>query len=192
VSRKLLRQCLIVAGIVCGVAAVPAAGLLAYVGLYFWIPAYSAVAYFEKDGFNLRLDFFRTTDDMRDSGRYLSVIAGGGYHTVMLPGWGWARRPRTSVYRIDAEHIAVLSPLGYDYRITLYPFALAPVVSDSGAQWQYLGAFDFIFPGGGRPQLQFFDAHLAECIPTAGDPGSWATLPRAQARQESCPTPEQE
>jgi hypothetical protein len=190
VSRKFLRQCLLVAGIICGVGALPAALVVAYVGYYFWMPAYSAVAYFDRYGFNVRLDFYLTDDEAHDSGRYLSVIAGSAYHTFIVPGWGWTRRPRTSVYRIDEGHIAVLSPFGYDYRITLSPYALAPVVSDNGAQWQYLGAFDFIFPPGSRPRLEFFDAHLAECIPMAGEPGSWAALPRAQARQASCPTPE--
>jgi hypothetical protein len=192
VSRKFLRQCLLVAGIVCGLGALPTALIFTYVGFYYWMPSYSAVAYFDRYGFNVRLDFYQTDDEMRDSGRYLSVIAGSAYHTVMLPGWGWARRARTSVYRIDEGHIAVLSPLGYDYRVTLYPFAFVPVVSDDGAQWQYLGAFDFLFPPDGRPRLQFFDAHLPECIPMSGDPGSWAALPRAQARQANCPTPESE
>jgi len=184
-----LRQCLLVAGIIGSVGVVPATLLLAYVGFYVWLPWYSAVAYFAPYGFNLRLDFYQSAEDRGDSGRYLSVITDKAFHTFMLSGWGWARRARTSVYRIDDERIAVLSPFGYDYRITLYPFAYAPVASDDGAQWQYLGAFDFTFPTGSRPRLQFFDSQLAECIPMVGDPSQWTALPRAPARRAGCPSP---
>ena len=136
-----------------GVAALPAIAISSYVGYYMLVPRYSAVADFEKLGFNLRLDFYLTDDELRDSGRYLSVINGGSYHTVMLGGWDWAHKARTSVYRIDEQHLAVSSALGYDYQITLQPFGFAPVVSDRGEQWQYLGAFDFAFPPGRQPRL---------------------------------------
>jgi len=108
----------------------------------------------------------------------------------MIAGWDWSQRARTSVYRIDDDHIAVLSALGHDYKITMKPFDVAPVVSDLGEQWQYLGAFDFTYPPGGRRRLEFFDRHLAECIPMGGnDPATWTGEPRPQARQASCPAP---
>ena len=173
-----------------GVAVVPAMAISAYVAFYMLVPRYSAVADFDDYKFNLRLDFFLTNDEARDSGRYFSVINDGGYHTVMIPGWDWAHKARTNVYRIDANHIAVLSALGYDYKITLKPFDTARTVSDPGEQWQYLGAFDFTFPPGQRPRLDFFDAQLAECIPMATtDPTDWADTPRSPARHPTCPTP---
>jgi hypothetical protein len=189
VSRGFLGRCLRVGAIMAGVAIVPALLVSAYVGYRLMVPRYSAVVDFEKLGFNLRLDLYLTADEARDSGRYLSVIDGGSYHTKMIPGWDWAHRARTSVYRIDDNHIAVLSALGYDYQITLQPFGFAPVVSDRGEQWQYLGAFDFTFPPGERPRLQFFDAQLAECIPMGpNDRSDWTGKPRPQARHASCPT----
>ena len=190
-SKRLLGRCLLIVSIMCGVASVPAAVILAYVGYYMLVPRYSAVVDFERLGFNLRLDFFLTTDEASDSGRYLSVISGGSYHTMMIHGWDWSHRARTSIYRIDANHIAVSSALGHDYKITLTPFAGAPVVSDPGDQWQYLGAFDFAFQSGGPPRLQFFDSRLAECIPMGNsDPATWVEKPRPQARQASCPAPQ--
>jgi len=190
VSRRFLGRCLIIGAIIVGVAAVPALIALAYVGYYLMVPRYSAVAEFEKLGFNLRLDLFLTEDELRDSGRYLTVINGGSYHMAMLAGWDWAHKARTNVYRIDEGHIAVASALGYDYRITLQPFTVTPVTPDSGDGWQYLGAFDFIFPAGRRPRLRFFDSTLAECIPMGNDdPSRWAGKPRAAARRATCPTP---
>jgi hypothetical protein len=190
VSRTFLRQCLLVGAIICGIAVAPATLLLAFVAYHVWLPRYSAVADFEEYGFNLRLDLYQTADEMRDSGRYLSVITDSAYHTFMLAGWDWARKARTSLYRIDDGHIAVLSALGYDYQIAVHPFAVAPMVSDIGARWQYLGAFDFAFPPGERPRLQFFDRQLVECIPMVDDPSRWTAMPRAQARHASCPTPQ--
>lgn len=190
-SRKFLGRCLIVGAIMAGVAVVPALCVSAYVGYYMLVPRYSAVAEFEKLGFNLRLDLFLSDDEQRDSGRYLTVINGGSYHMAMLAGWDWAHKARTSIYLIDSGHIAVASPLGYDYRITLRPFAIAPAGSDSSEGWLYLGAFDFAFPPAGRARLQFFDSTLAECIPMGtDDPSRWAGKPRAQARRATCPTPE--
>lgn len=189
VPPSLFGRCLLVVAIMCGVAAVPAAVISLYVGYYMLVPRYSAVADFEKLGFNLRLDLYLTDDEARDSGRYLSVINGGSYHTMMIAGWDWSHKARTSIYRIDANQIAVLSALGYDYKISLKPFATAPVVSDPGEQWQYLGAFDFAFPPGGRPRLEFFDQQLAECIPMGlTEPGTWSAKPRAAVRQASCPS----
>jgi hypothetical protein len=190
VSKRLLRQCVIVAAIMGGVAVIPAAIISLYVGYYMLVPRYSAVVEFDKFGFNLRLDLFLSDDEGRDSGRYLSVINGGSYHTVMIPGWDWSHHARTSIYRIDDNHLAVLSALGYDGKITLKPFGIGPVVSDRGDGWQYLGAFDFLFPPNGRPRLQFFDSRLAECIPMGmAEPSSWADKPRAAARHANCPSP---
>jgi hypothetical protein len=189
VSKKFLGRCLLVVTIMCGVAVVPAAALLAYVGFYMLVPRYSAVEDFDKLGFNLRLDLYLTDDEARDSGRYLSVINGGSYHTSMISGWDWSHRARTSIYSIDANHVAVLSALGYDYKVTLKPFDFSPIVSDTGEQWQYLGAFDFIFPPGRSPRLVFSD-QVAECIPMGTiDPGKWVEKPRTQARRVSCPPP---
>jgi hypothetical protein len=190
VSRGLLGRFLLVVAIMCGVAVLPALVISAYVGYYMLVPRYSAGVDFDQYGFNVRLDLYLTDDEARDSGRYLSVIDGGSYHTVMLPGWDWSHRARTSLYRIDDNHIAVLSPLGTDDEITLKPFAVQPAVSDSSQQWQYLGAFDFTFPPGARPRLEFFDQqHLAECIPMTTDKAAWAVEPRASARSERCPNP---
>jgi hypothetical protein len=173
-----------------GVAVVPAAAISLYVGYYMLVPRYSSVASFDKLGFNLRLDLYLTNDEARDSGRYLSVINGGAYHSVMIRGWDWSHRARTSVYSIDTNRIAVLSALGHDYEITLKPFEAKPVVSDRGDQWQYLGAFDFAFPPHGAPRLGFFDQQVAECIPMGTiAPGKWEDEPRLQARQASCPAP---
>jgi hypothetical protein len=189
-SRTLLRRCLPVGAIIVGTALVPGLLLAGRTAYYFWVPRYSAVGYFDDFGFNLRLDLFLTQDDARDSGRYVSVIAGLAYNTFNIPGPGWSRRARTSIYRIDDRRIAVLSPLGHDYEVTLKPFAFAPVVSDAGDKWQYLGAFDFAFPPGERPHLYYFDSQLlAECIPMGTDrPDEWTDLPRAPARRTSCPT----
>jgi hypothetical protein len=191
VSKRLFRQGLVVAAIMAGVAVIPAAIISLYVGYYMLVPRYSAVVDFDKFGFNLRLDLYLTTDEARDSGRYLSVINGGSYHTVMIPGWDWSHRARTSIYHIDDNHLAVLSARGYDGEITLKPFNLAPVAGDRGDGWQYLGGFDFVFPRGGRARLEFIDAaQLAECIPMGTiDPATWADMPRAAARRETCPTP---
>ena len=175
-----------------GVAAVPAIVLLCYVGYTLWVPRYSAVAYFEDSlGFNLRLDFYLTEDDSRQSGRYLSVMTSSAYHTVNIPGWDWAHWARANIYRVDDNHLAVLSALGNDYRITVKPFDFGPIISDNGEQWQYLGAFDFAFAPGERPWLQFFDGQLSECIPMATtDAANWAGRPRAPARRASCPHPQ--
>jgi hypothetical protein len=190
VSKSLLGRCLLAVAILGGISLLPAALISAYVGYYMLAPRYAAVAYFGDLGFNLRLEFYLTDDEARDSGRYLSVISGGSYETRMLGGWDWAHRARTSIYLIDAAHIAVLSPLGYAYEITLKPVAFVPLVSDRSEQWHYLGAFDFVFPPGQKPRLQFLDARLPECVPMGGaDPGSWRDQPRAQARRASCPTP---
>jgi hypothetical protein len=191
VPKSLLGRCLLVIAIMCGVAVVPALVVSAYVGYYMLVPRYSAVADFDTLGFNLRLDLFLSDDEARDSGRYLSIINGGSYHTVMIPGWDWSHRARTSVYSIDANHIAVLSALGYDEEITLRPFGVAPIASDNGEHWEYLGAFDFTFPHDARPRLQFFDAQqLAECIPMGAnsDPSNWAGKARPEARRATCPT----
>jgi len=189
VSKGLLVRCLQIGAIAVGVSLVPAISILAYVGYYGLVPRYSAVAYFETFGFNLRLDLF-LTDETKNSGRYLTVIDPSAYHQFLIDGSDWQHRARTSVYRIDANHIAVLSALGHDYTVTLNPFSAAPVGSDTGAQWQYLGAFDFAFPPNAKPRLQFVDAHSAECIPMGQlDPTSWVTMPRPQARQVSCPSP---
>jgi hypothetical protein len=193
VSKNLLRRCLVIGAIMAGIAAVPALLILCYVGYYLWVPRYSAVAYFEDHGFNLRLDFYVTDVGARASGRYLSVIAGTGNHTFNIPDWDWSHKARTSVYRIDDNHIAVLSAMGNDYKVTLKPFEFAPVVSDSGEGWQYLGAFDFAFAPGRRPHLEFFDPQLAECIPMGTDqPGRWADEARPQARHAACPTVRQQ
>jgi hypothetical protein len=191
VPKTFFARSVVVVAIMCGVAVVPAAVILLYVGYYMLVPRYSAVVDFDKLGFNLRLDFYLSDAEERDSGRYLSVINGGSYHTVMIPGWNWSRHARTSVYWIDANHLAVLSALGYDDKITLKPFDFSPIVSDPGGQWQYLGAFDFNFPPGKRPRLEFVPAaQLAECIPMGtDDPSKWADKPRAAARRVSCPTP---
>jgi hypothetical protein len=189
-SKRFLGRSLLVLAIMTGIAAVPAVAMSLYVGYYLMVPRYSSVAEFEKYGFNLRLDLFLSNDEARDSGRYLSVISGSSYETQMMEGWDWAHRARTSVYRIDANHLAVASAFGHDYKITLKPFDFAPVVSDTGEGWQYLGAFDFAFSPKGKPRLIFFDPHIAECIPMgAVDPSRWAGKPRAQARQASCPSP---
>jgi len=174
-----------------GVAAVPAIGALCYVGYYLWVPRYSAVATFEDTlDINLRLDFYLTEPDARESGRYLSVINSMASDTFNIPGWDWARKARTSIYRIDANHLAVLSAMGNDFMVTIKPFAFAPVISDNGEQWRYLGAFDFAFAPGERPRLEFFDGQLAECIPMATtDATGWAGKPRAHARQATCPSP---
>jgi len=190
VPKAFLGRCLLVVAIMCGVAVVPALLMSLYAGYYMLVPRYSAVVDFDKYGFNVRLDFFLSDDEARDSGRYLSVIDGGSYHTVMIPGWDWVHKARTSLYRIDDNRIAVLSALGHDREITLKPFAVGPVVSDSGERWQYLGAFDFAFPSGERPRLAFFGPELAECIPMGTkDAAAWAGEPRAQARRPTCPTP---
>jgi hypothetical protein len=176
-----------------GVSVIPALLISGYVAYYMMVPRYSAVAEFEQYGFNLRLDFFLTSDEARDSGRYLNVINGGAYHTVMLPGWDWAHRARTGIYRIDDNHLAVLSAFGSDHEVTLKPFDFTPVVSGSGEGWQYLGAFDFAFPARERPRLMFFDPRVAECIPMGTiDPASWADKPRSAARHASCPSPRPE
>jgi hypothetical protein len=190
VTKGLFRRCLLIGAAMVGVAVVPALAIVCYVGYFVWVPRYSAVAYFyDTRGFNLRLDLYRTDDDVSRSGRYLSVITASTYHTFNIPGRAWSRDARASVYRIDDNHIAVLSALGNDYKITLTPFAAGPVVADTGEGWQYLGAFEFAFPPGLRPFLQFFDApQVAECIPMGTDQSDWAGMARAQARHPTCPT----
>jgi len=191
VSKSFLGRCLLIVAIVCGVAMVPALGISAYVGYYIFVPRYSAVGEFDRYAFNLRLDLFLSDDEAGDSGRYFSVINGSAYHTAMIPGWDWAHKARTSVYRVDDNRIAVLSAFGIDRMVTLRPFAVAPVVSDRGDRWQYLGAFDFAFDRKGRPRLLFFDAgQLPECIPMGNDePSRWGDKPRSRARRATCPTP---
>ena len=73
-----------------GIALVPAIAVSIYVGYYMLVPRYSAVAEFEKYGFNLRLDLFLTDDEARDSGRYLNVITSKAYERYMVPGWDWS------------------------------------------------------------------------------------------------------
>jgi hypothetical protein len=192
-SKRFLGRSLLVLAIMAGIAVVPALAVSLYVGYYLMVPRYSSVAEFDQYGFNLRLDLFLSNNEARDSGRYLSVIYGSSYETEMIEGWDWAHRARTSVYRIDGSRLAVSSAFGYDYKITLKPFDIAPIVSDSGEGWQYLGAFDFAFPPKGRPRLMFFDPQVAECIPMGTvDPNRWAEKPRPQARQASCPSPSPE
>ena len=189
-SKRLLGRCLLVIAVMAGISIIPALVVSAYVGYYMLVPRYSAVADFDAYGFNARLDLYLTDDEARDSGRYLSVINGGSYHTAMLQGWDWAHRARTSLYRIDDNHLAILSAFGSDYMITLKPFSLAPIVSDSAEGWQYLGAFDFTFPPKRRPRLMFFDQNVAECIPMGTiDPAKWAGKPRWAARHANCPSP---
>lgn len=192
-SKRFFGRSLLVLAVMAGIAVVPAAAMSLYVGYYLMVPRYSSVGEFEQYGFNLRLDLFLSNDEARDSGRYLSVINGSSYETQMLAGWDWAHRARTNVYRIDANHLAVASAFGYDYKIRLKPFDFAPVVSDTGEGWQYLGAFDFAFPPKGKPRLMFFDPQVAECIPMGTvEPGRWTGKPRPQARQASCPSPSPE
>jgi len=190
VSKGKFAQSLRIGAILVGVSLLPSAVLLGYTGYYVMVPRYSSVAEFDRLGFNLRLDLYLTDDEALDSGRHLTVISGDSYHSVMLQGWDWAHRARTSLYRIDDNRIAALSALGFDYLITLKPFSYMPVVSDFGAGWQYLGAFDFTFRPGAKARLQFLDDRSPECIPMGkSDPASWTSKPRPQARQASCPTP---
>ena len=192
-SRTFLGRCLLVIAIMCGVAVVPALMVSAYVGYYMLVPRYSSVIDFDRFNFNLRLDLYLTDDEARDSGRYLSVIAGGTYRTQMLSGWDWSHKARTSVYRLGDNDIAVLSALGYDYKISLKSVKFEPLGSDLGEQWQYLGAFDFIYPPGARRRLQFFGPQLAECIPMGtDDPSTWRDRARAAARRASCPAPDRD
>jgi len=189
VTKGSFSQGLRIGAILVAISLLPSAVLLAYTGYYMLVPRYSSVAEFERFGFNLRLDFFRANEEVLDTGRYLTVISGSSYRSFMLEGWDWARRARTSLYRIDNNHFAVLSPRGYDYILTVKPLGFTPVVSDSGAQWQYLGAFDFAFLNG-KARLLFFDPKVAECIPMGkSDPATWTSKPRPQVRHESCPSP---
>jgi hypothetical protein len=191
VAKPFLTRSLQVLAIMFGVAVLPAIGLSLYTGYYMMVPRYSAVVEFDKLGFNLRVDLFLTDDELRDSGRYLNVINGGSYHSFGLGGWDWAHRARTSIYRIDDNHLGVLSAFGYDYVVTLKPFATAPVaLGESGEGWQYLGAFEFAFPAKGKPRLEFFPPEdLAECVPMGmHEPGPWPGRPRAAVRQATCPT----
>ena len=190
VSNRLVGRCLLVVAIICGVAAVPAAAVSLYTAWFMMVPRYSSVEDFDKYGFNVRLDFFLSEDEQRDSGRYLSVIHSGGYYTAMIPGWDWAHRARTSLYRVDDNHLAVLSAEGHDEEITLKPFSMAPLSSGSGAGWEYLGAWEFVFPPHTGARLEFFEPRqLAECIPMGTvDPAIWAARPRPQARRRTCPT----
>lgn len=189
-SKGLLGRCLLAVAILGGIGLLPAAVISAYVGYYMLVPRYTSVAYFEDLGFNLRLDFYLTDDEARDTGRYLSVISDGSYITQMLAGWDWSHRARTSVYLIDPAHVAVLSALGNDYEISLKPVGFVPLTAAGAEQWRYLGAFDFTFPPGARPRLEFFDAQaLPECIPMGlVPPSEWGTKPRAAARHPNCPT----
>lgn len=189
-SNRLFNRCLLVVAIIFGVAAVPAAAVSLYTAWFMMVPRYSAVEDFDQYGFNVRLDFFLSDNEERDSGRYFSVIHGGGYWTAMIPGWDWAHRARTSLYRIDDNHLAVLSAQGHDEEVTLKPFRMTPLTSGSGEGWEYLGAFEFIFPRHSRARLEFFEPQqLAECVPMGNDdPAGWATKPRPQARRAACPT----
>jgi hypothetical protein len=190
VSKRLVSRCLLIAAIILGVAAVPAAAVSLYTAWFMMVPRYSAVQDFNKYGFNVRLDLFLSDDEAHDSGRYFNVIYDGGYYTAMIPGWDWAHRARTSLYRIDENHLAVLSAEGHDEVVTLNPFAMTPIKTGGGAGWEYLGAFEFLFPPHTRPRLEFFDPRqLAECIPMGTiDPATWAAKPRPQARRATCPT----
>jgi hypothetical protein len=189
VSKGSLAQSLRIGAILVAISLLPATFLVAYTGYYVMVPRYSSVAAFDRFGFNVRLDLYLTDAEALDSGRYLTLIGGVSYQSFMLQGWDWQHRARTSLYRIDDNHIAALSALGYDYAITIKPFSFAPVVSDSGAEWQYLGAFDFGFPNG-KAKLLFFDPQVAECIPMGkSDPAAWTAKPRPQARREQCLTP---
>jgi len=190
VSKRLVGRCLLIAAIIFGVAAVPAAAVSLYTAWFMMVPRYSAVQDFDKYGFNVRLDLFLSDDEARDSGRYFNVIHGGGYYTAMIPGWDWAHRARTSLYRIDDNHLAVLSAQGHDEEVTLNPFVMTPIKSASGEGWEYLGAFEFLFPPRTKPRLEFFEPQqLAECIPMGTvDPASWAAKPRPQVRRATCPT----
>jgi hypothetical protein len=189
VTKGSFSRGLRIGAILVAISLLPSAILLAYTGYYTLVPRYSSVAEFERFGVNLRLDFFRANEEVLDTGRYLTVIRGGSFRSFMLQGWDWTHRARTSLYRIDDNHFAVLSPLGYDYVLTVKPPSFTPVVSDSGAQWQYLGAFDFAFPNG-KARLLFFDSPVAECIPMGkSDPATWTNKPRPQVRRESCPSP---
>jgi hypothetical protein len=190
VSKRLVGRSLLVAAIICGVAAVPAAAVSLYTAWFMMVPRYSAVRDFDKYGFNVRLDFYLSDDEARDSGRYFSVIHSHGYYTAMIPGWDWAHRARTSLYRVDDNHLAVLSAEGHDEEITLNPFAMTPIKTGSGEGWEYLGAFEFVFPPHAKPQLEFFEPQqLAECAPMGNvDRASWAAKPRPQARHATCPT----
>ncbi|HUI34950.1 MAG TPA: hypothetical protein VLX67_05470 [Stellaceae bacterium] len=190
VLKGRLAQGLLIGAILVAVSLLPSTALVVYTAYYLLVPRYASVAEFDRLGFNLRLEFYRPNEEVLDSGRYLTVINGGSYRRFMLEGWDWAHRARTSLYRIDDNRFAVLSPLGYDYVLTLKPVGFAPVVSDSGAQWQYLGAFDFVFPAGAKPRLEFFDNRSPECIPMGrGDPATWTGKPRPQARRATCPSP---
>jgi len=190
--KNLVRRALVVGAILCGVAAVPALLVAGYVAYYTFVPRYMAVGEFEKYAFNLRLEFYRTSDEAADSGRYINLVTGTAVHRWELAGRDWPHYPRTGVYRVDDGRFAVLSPFGSDYLFTLKPFAREPVISARGDRWQYLGAFDFAFPrDGGPPRLQFFDQQLAECIPMGTtDPATWTDKPRAAMRHATCPSAE--
>ncbi|MFZ2008314.1 MAG: hypothetical protein WAV02_24755, partial [Stellaceae bacterium] len=72
----------------------------------------------------------------------------------------------------------------------IQPFAMTPIKTGSGDDWEYLGAYDFIFPPHEKARLEFFDPQqLAECIPMGNEkPATWAEEPRASARRATCPT----
>lgn len=188
--KRFLGRSLLVVTIICGVAVLPAAAISLYTAWYLMVPRYSAVAEVPQYGFNARLDLFLSDDEARDSGRHVTFITGGQYHIATIPGWDWPHRARTSLYRIDDNHLAVLSAQGHDLKVTLTPFDTAPLTSGSGEGWEYLGAFDFTFPSGEKPRLAFFvPGQLAECIPMGNDnTAAWAKLPRAAARRATCPT----
>jgi len=190
VSKRFLGRCLLIVAIVCGVAVLPAAAISLYTAWYMLVPRYSAVAECPQYDFNVRLDLYLSDDEARDSGRHLSLITGSQYHIAMIPGWDWSHRARTSLYRIDDNHLAVLSAEGRDEEITMRPFVMTPLREGSGEGWLYLGAFDFVFSPHGVARLGFFTSQqLAECIPMGkDDPAGWAAKPRAAARRATCPT----
>jgi hypothetical protein len=170
---------------------VPTVALIGYVGFYKLFPYYSAETAIPGSDLKLRLDCSLTADGTsRDRGLNLVATTSRG-GAVSTPLWTtdcthWAR---TSIYRVDDANIAVLGPIETDYRLSLTPLRFTREFPGlSSANWQYLGAFDFVEIKKGVRRLRFFEAQeQPECIPMAMDQVDWSKLPRAAARHPTCP-----
>lgn len=150
------------------------------------VPVHSASTTIPDVETDLTLRFYNTWRD-NDFGRYLYVNTPSGRIRIAIAAFDWAHYARTSVYLAPERKIAVLSPSGADYLVSLDLLKKTNVAAGASENWTYLGAFDYESAKDGRQTLRFIGAaEQAECIPMLKEGPYRADKVRMGARQKYC------
>ena len=166
--------------------------LVALFAIYcaYWtvMPPYWASTIVSELQARVMLRFYYTWD--QESGRYLTVSTPHGNTTINMCGFDWAHWGRTSIYRTSDGGLAVLGFHDCDYRVSR-DLTVTQAGAAPSADWQYVGAFDFVsIPQGGpgAQEMQFIPAsEQAECIIMGGSDFVQNWMPRKEARKPRCP-----